>query len=175
MALLKIDESTLIQKIKFFILGKKKPNYLTRISVFIGFGTWLYFMIWQGLIFLSILLMDRLQNPKMINDTFNRLGYKYAFMHRWGMSTTKILSVHSIGVFILLSISLIGLVFIYRRKNKGYLLYLLGNSFYAGFTMILLGMNYFNEQISILDKFIFIGITAYFLIGAFVFKKSKVK
>jgi hypothetical protein len=172
MALLRIDERTLIQKIKFFILGKDKPNYLTRISVLIGFAIWLYFMIWQGLIFLSIVLMDRLKNPDMIADTFNRLGHKYAFMHRWGMSTTQTLSVHSIGVFILLSISLIGLIFIYRRKNTGYLLYLLGNSLYAGFTVILLGMDYFNEQISMIDKFIFIGITAYFVIGAFVFKKS---
>ena len=172
MVLLRIDERTLIQKIKFFILGKDKPNYLTRVSVLIGFGIWLYFMIWQGLIFLSILLMDRLQNPKMIAETFDRLGHKYAFMHRWGMNTTQILSAHSIGVFSLLSISLIGLIFIYRRKNSGYTLYLLGNSLYAGFTILLLGMNYFNEQISMLDKFIFIGISTYFMIGAFVFKKS---
>jgi len=171
MALLKINERTIVQKIKFFVLGKDKPNYLTRASVFIGFGFWLYFVMWQGLIFLSILLMDRLQNPKMIADTFDRLGHKYAFMHRWGMSTTQTLSVHSIGVFILLFISLVGLVFIYRRKNTGYFLYLIGNSLYAGFTIILLGMDYFNEQISMIDKFIFIGITVYFTIGMFVFKK----
>ena len=172
MALLRINERTLIQKIKRFILGKDKPNYLTRISVLIGFAIWLYFMIWQGLIFLSIVLMDRLKNPDMIADTFNRLGHKYAFMHRWGMSTTQTLSVHSIGVFILLSISVIGLIFIYRRKNTGYLLYLLGHSLYAGFTIILLGMDYFNEQISMIDKFIFIAITACFVIGVFVFKKA---
>jgi len=172
MALLQIDERTLIQKIKTFVLGKEKPNYLTRISVFFGFGIWLYFIIWQVLIFLSILLMNRLQNPKMIGDTFDRLGHKYAFMHRWVMNTTQTLSVHSIGVFILLCISLIGLVFIYRRKNTGYLLYLIGNFFYSVFTIILLGIPYFNEQISMIDKFVFIGITAYFLIGAFVFKKA---
>jgi hypothetical protein len=172
MELLKIDERTIIQKLKTFILGKDKPNYLTRISVFIGFGVWLYFIIWQGLIFLSILLMDRLQNPKMIADTFDRLGHKYSFMHRWGMTTTQTLSVHSIGIFILLSISLIGLIYIYRRKNAGYVLYLLGNGFFATFTIILLGMNYFNEQISMIDKLTFIVITAYFLVGAFIFKKS---
>jgi hypothetical protein len=172
MALLRIDERTLIQKIKRFILGKDKPNYLTRISVLVGFGIWLYFMVWQGLIFLSILLMDRLKNPEMISDTFNRLGHKYAFMHRWGMNTTQTLSIHSIGVFILLFISLIGLIFIYRRKNTGYLLYLIGNGLYIGFTILLLGLNYFNEQISMIDKIIFIGITTYFIIGAFVFKKS---
>jgi len=172
MALLQIDERTVIQKIKTFILGKDKPNYLTRISVVLGFGIWLYFIIWQGLIFLSIVLMDRLQNPKMIADTFDRLGHKYAFMHRWGTNTTQTLTIHSIGVFILLFISLIGLVFIYRRKNTGYLLYLIGNLFYAGFTITLLGIPYFNEQISTIDKFVFVGITTYFLIGAFVFKKA---
>lgn len=172
MALLKIDERTLVQKMKLVILGKNKPNYLTRISVLIGFVIWLYFIIWQGLIFLSILLMDRLKNPDMISDTFNRLGHKYAFMHRWGMNTTQILSAHSIGVFIFLFISLIGLIFIYRRKSTGYLLYLLSNTFYAVFTIILLGMDYFNEQISMIDKLIFLGITTYFVLGAFVFKKS---
>lgn len=172
MALLKIDERTLVQKIKYFILGKEKPNYLTRISVFIGFIVWLYFIVWQILIFLSILLMDRLQNPEMIANTFDRLGYKYSFMHRWGINTIQTLSVHSIGVFILLTISLIGLVFIYRRKNKGYLLYLIGNSLFALFTILFLGVDYFNEQISMIDKFLLLGITFYFLIGAFIFKKS---
>jgi len=172
MALLKIDERTLIQKIKFFILGKNKPNFLTKISVIFGFSVWLYFMIWQGLIFLSIVLMERLQNPKMIADTFDRLGHKYAFMHRWGMSTTQILTAHSIGVFILLFISLIGLIYIYRRKNIGYTLYIIGNGLVVGFTIVLLGLDYFNEQISMIDKFIFIGITAYFLLGAFIFKKN---
>ena len=172
MALLKIDERTLVQKFKIFILGKNKPNFLTRISVMIGFAVWLYFVIWQGLIFLSIVFMDKLQNPQMIADTFDRLGHKYAFMHRWGWNTTQILSIHSIGIFALLFISLIGLIYIYRRKNSGYLLYFLGNGTAVGFTIILLGMDYFNEQISLIDKLVFAGITLYFIIGAFIFKKD---
>lgn len=172
MALGRINERTLVQKFKRSILGPDKPGLPIRLSVVFGFFIWLYFTIWQVLIFLSIVLVDRLQNPEMIKDTFNRIGTKYAFMHRWGLDTLNTLLFHSAVVLGLYFISLLGLIFIYRQKRKGYILYLLGSVLSIAFTIVFLGTHYFSEQISLIDKIIFLITTLYFVIGLFLFKKK---
>jgi len=161
----------LVQKIKRFILGNEKPNFLIRISVMIGFFVWLYFLVWQILIFLSIVLVNRLQDPEMILTTFNRIGSKYAFMHRWGLDTISTLLLHSIVEIAMYSISLLGLIFIYRQKKSGHILYVLFNMLSLVFTILFLGIDYFNEQISLIDKIIFGLITIYFFITMFILKK----
>lgn len=171
MAIVRINERTLVQKVKRFILGSEKPELYTRISVIIGFSVWLYFTIWQILIFLSIVLVNRLQNPQMITDTFNRLGNKYAFMHRWGLDTLNTLLLHSTIVLGLYFLSLVGLIFIYRKKRLGYGMYLIGSGLIIAFTVIFLGQDYFIEQISLIDKVIFSITTLYFIVGSFLFKK----
>jgi len=172
MALVKINERTLVQKLKRFILGSEKPNFLIRMSVVIGFFIWLYFLVWQILIFLSIVLVNRLQDPDMVLSTFNRIGNKYAFMHRWGLDTISTLLVHSIAEIALFLISLLGLIFIYRQKKSGHLLYVLFNGLSIVFTILFLGLDYFKEQISLIDKIIFGSITLYFFIVMFIFKKN---
>lgn len=174
MALVRIDERTLVQKIKQAILGKEKPSLFRRISVLIGFGVWLYFAVWQGLIFLSIIFMDKLKNPEMIKDVFNRVGAKYTFMHRWGLKTIDVLTLHSLGMFVFYGLSLFALVLIYRQKKFGHILYFFSNSFAIIFTIIFLGWNYFNQEISMIDKIIFGAVTLYFTLGIFFFKKKKV-
>ncbi len=173
MALVKINEKTLIQKIKHLILGKEKPNFITRLSVLIGFGLWLFFSLWQTFILLSIILAKRLRNPEMITDTLNRIGNKYAFMHRWGLDTTNTLIINSIGLLILFGLSLIGLILIYKQKKRGYILYLIANTSAIAFTYVFLGHQYFIEQISLIDQILFAAITLYFLIGLFIIPKTK--
>jgi hypothetical protein len=170
MTLVKIDERTVVQKVKHFFLGKEKPNLFRRISVVFGFFIWLYFAIWQGLIFLSIVLMNRLQNPEMIQKTFDRIGAKYTFLHRWGLNTTDVLLYHSLGMFVFFGLSLFGLILIYRQKKSGHILYLFSNIFAVIFTIVLLGMNYFNQEISLIDKIIFTIVTLYFGFSIFSLK-----
>ena len=170
MVLVRINERTLVQKIKRFVLGSEKPELLIRLSVMVGFLVWLYFAIWEVLIFLSIVLVNRLKDPKMITDTFNRIGTKYAFMHRWGLDTLNTLLLHSTIVLGFYVLSLAGLVLIYRKIKRGYILYLLGNGLSVLFTFIFLGQDYFVEQISLIDKIIFLVVILYFMVGLFFFK-----
>ncbi len=173
MALVKIDERTVVQKVKQFILGKEKPHLFRRISVIIGFFIWLYFTVWQGLIFLSIVFMNRLQNPEMIKETFARVGAKYAFLHRWGLQTTDVLLYHSLGMFIFFGFSLFALVLIYRQKKIGHILFFFSQSLAVIFTLVFLGWDYFNQEISLIDKIIFGSVTLYFTLGIFFFKKKQ--
>lgn len=173
MALVKINERTVVQKVKRFFLGEDKPNLFRRISVLVGFFIWLYFTIWQALIFLSIVFMNRLQNPEMIQDAFSRIGAKYTFLHRWGLETTDALLYHSLGMFVFFGLSLLGLVLIYRQSKIGHILYFLSNVSAIIFTIIFLGMNYFNHEISLIDKIIYSSITLYLGLGIFFFKVKK--
>jgi len=172
MALVRINERTVVQKIKVFIIGDVKPKLITRIAVVLGFAVWLYFTIWQSLILLSILLVNRLQNPQMITDTFNRIGSKYGFINRWGLDTNNTLIVYSIVLLALFAVNLLGLIMIYRKNKLGYLIYLLTNGLAIAFTIIFLGTDYFNEQITMIDKITFISITAFFLLGFFIFNTT---
>jgi len=173
MALIKIDDRTIVQKIKRIILGKEKPNLFRRVSVLIGFVIWLYFTIWQGLIGISVIFADKLQNPELIKDSFNRIGAKYAFLHRWGMNTTEVLVAHSLVMFVFYGLSLFGLILIYRKQKIGHILYFFSNSIAIVFTIVFLGWRYFNYEITLVDKIIFASVTLYFALGIFFFKTKQ--
>ena len=176
MALVRIDEKTLIQKIKFLIIGNEKPNWATRVSVLIGFAIWIYYITYLSVIFLSILFVDKLENPELIRSTFGSIGGKYNFnilYESMNWAAIDVILYHALISICLLFISLLGLIFIYRRKKMGYILYLIGNSLTAIFTAIFLGLLYLKDQITMFDKLLFLGITVYFLIAMFFLKREK--
>ena len=176
MALVRINEKTLIQKIKTFIIGKEKPNWFTRLSVLAGFAIWFYYAIWHLLIFLSITFTDQLKNPALIRETYGKIGGKYNFNIRYqnmNWNTMDVVYMHAFIMLILLIVSLTGLVLIYRRKKWGYIIYLLGNVSIILFSLFFLGTAYFKEQISNFDKIMFLVVTIYFFIGMFFLKNTK--
>lgn len=167
---IKINEKTLVQKIKILVLGKEKPNLFTRFSVIIGFFIWLYFTVWQLLIFLSIVWVDKLENAKTIKKTFAIIGGKYGFNIKYGLDTMHILFYHSLAIFVLCFFSLVGLIFIYRQKRIGHIIFVLSNVINILFTIVFLGGTYYTEQISSFDKILFYLFTLYFAVVLFVFK-----
>jgi hypothetical protein len=178
MALVRIDEKTLIQKIKVFIIGNEKPNWLTRISIIVGFAIWLYFIIYLSIIFLSILFVDTLQDPELIKSTFGKIGGQYNFNIDYANLSWQAIDVifyHALISICLLGISLVGLILIYRRKKMGYILYLSGNAVTTLFTILFLGLTYFKDQITLTDKLLFAGITIYFLIAMIFLQGNKDK
>lgn len=175
MALVRINEKTLVQKIKAFIIGHQKPNWPTRLSVVLGFGIWLYFTVYFSIIFLSILFVDSLENPELIKSTFRKIGGKYNFninyaQYQW--EAIDVIFYHALIIIILLLTSLIGLVFIYRRKKTGYILYLSSNVLAGLFTLFFMGADYANEQITLFDKVLMAGISVYFLVIMFFLKRT---
>ena len=176
MALVRINEKTLIQKVKTFIIGKEKPNWLTRISVIFGFGIWLYFVVYLSIIFLSIMFVDKLENPDLIKSTFGKIGGQYNFnidYADFNWQAIDVIFYHAFISICLLFISLLGLVYIYRRQKIGYILYLTGNIGTVLFSIFFLGLAYFNDQISLTDKILFSGITLYFFGAMFLLKSDK--
>ena len=106
----------------------------------------------------------------MITTTFNRIGTKYAFMHRWGLDTTNTLLFYSIVVLSFYGLSLLGLVLVYKQKKRGFALYLLSYGFSFLFTIVFLGSDYFNEQISMFDKVLFASVWVFMFVNLFIIK-----
>ncbi|MFK8044700.1 MAG: hypothetical protein AB8B72_04355 [Crocinitomicaceae bacterium] len=176
MALVRIDEKTLVQKVKTVIIGKEKPNWATRISVLLGFGFWFFYMAYLCVILFSILFIDSLEDPDLIRNSFAKIGGSYNFNIKYadfGWTAIDVIYYHALFTIGLLMLSLLGMIFIYRRKQLGYLLYLTGNIGSIIFTLYFLGISYVNDQISVIDKYLFLGITVYFFIAMFLLKRNK--
>lgn len=163
----RIEKKNLLQKFLRLILGKEKPNFLTRISVLAGFIVWVYLVSWHIMTFLSIFLMDTLKHPEQIRATFYYVGSK-----EYGLSDTlNFLLIHSILEFIVFGVILIGLIMIWRRKRLGFLLYVFGNISTLIVTFFVLGYKYLINETGIFELIILICATLYFTIGLLLFDK----
>jgi len=176
MALVRIDEKTLVQKVKTAIIGNEKPNWPTRLSVLLGFGFWFFYMVYFCVIFFSIQFIDALEDPELIRNAFATIGGPYNFNIKYAnfnWTAIDVIYFHALFTIALLILSLLGLIFIYRRRKLGYILYLVGNIGTILFALYFLGSSYIQDQISALDKYLFAGITLYFLIAMFLLKSNK--
>ncbi len=63
-------KTTVFQRLKRALLGKKKPDFLTRMSVIVGFIVWLYLFSWHLLTLLSLILLANLHNAPNIRSHY---------------------------------------------------------------------------------------------------------
>jgi hypothetical protein len=170
-ALEKIVAVTIPQKIKGLILGKARPNLLTRVSVGAGLVVWIYLFSWHLLTFLSLQMMSGLK-PGWRRDVvpaFHRVGSKlYGYA-----DTVNMLSVHSLVQFLMYFMILLGLILIWRNKKLGFLLYIFGAIGSLIVTFIILGWEYLINETTPTDFVLILGSTLYFAIGAWWFYKWK--
>jgi len=174
-----IDESkiervvavTIPQKIKHLILGKERPNLLTRVSVGVVFIMWVYLFSWYLMTFLSLMMMNGLK-PGWRNDVipaFHRVGSKlYGYA-----DTVNMLTVHSLIQFAVFFIMLLGLILVWRKKRIGFIFYIAGAVGSLVATFIILGYDYLIAETTVVHWTLLIGSALYFTVGAWWFYKWK--
>lgn len=168
MALEKTVKTTLFQRFKRLVLGKERPNLLTRISVIIGFVGWLYLFSWHMITFLSLILLGNLKQSKDIRPAYQALGQKYGFV-----DTISALKIYSLVQVIIYCIILFGLILIWRKKKLGFLFYVSTFILSLLTTYFMMGFQYMKHEIPIFD-FILIGSSIlYFSIGLFWFYRKR--
>lgn len=166
----KIQKINILQRIWIFIIGTKKPNLLTQISVAIALCIWFYFFSWNLMSFLSMVLMDTLDHANELEMAFNRVGGRYQyFLH--GNITTWIL-VHAFLQIILSALSLIGLILIWRQIKSGFMLYIFSNAAVYVVMFFVMGPAYIWHETSLVDFVLLLMITLYFLTGYWLFYKK---
>jgi hypothetical protein len=166
----KIQKINIPQRIWIFIVGTEKPNMLTQISVAFGLCIWFYFFSWHLLTFLSLTMMENLDKANELDSAFNRIGGKYQMLLPGNITTY--LWIHSLIQLIVFSISLTGLILIWRKKKIGFLLYIFSNASTYIITFFVLGLAYMANELSFFDFVLLLGATLYFATGYWLFYKK---
>jgi hypothetical protein len=170
MALAAVEPKNLLQKVRRLILGKEKPNFLTRVSCGVGFVIWVYLVSWHFLTLIALLLYPSLKTGSdLVQANFVRVGGRYAM----GEDPIKLLIGHSAVQLILYFVMLVGLILIYRKKKLGFLLYVFGGLATPFVTLLLLGYLYMSAELAIGDTLLLAASIAYFGLGALIFYRNK--
>lgn len=170
MPLEKKEKLTPIQRLRRIILGREKPNRITRISVGIGFLIWVYLFSWPLLTSMALHLMDSLDHAEVIKGAYYQIGKRN---YRWDNEVILLLKIHNYVQLTCYFITLFGLILIYRKKRIGFLVYVLGNLLIVLSTILILKLKYFQFETSYTYVALMIGTTLYFSIGAVWFYKIK--
>ena len=170
MAIVKREKLTWFQRIRRLILGKEKPNRVTRISVSVGFFIWVILVSWHVMTLMVLTLMGTLKNGDKIKAAFLKLGSSLYDIP----NIINRLWIFTIAELVLFGVALIALILIYRKKRIGFLLYIIATPL----TVLIVipsfgGFKYFQHELGYWDL-ILPGITTlYFGIGALWFYKIK--
>ena len=175
MALEKVEKFNIFLRIRRFILGKEKPDLLTRASCLIVFIIWIYLISWQVLTFLSVMLVNTIEKtkgglngPATIKAAFQRVGSReYGFA-----DTMNRLTVHSTFQLILFAVALVGIILVYRKKRLGFFLYIIPLLLTFLATYFILGWSYIINEVSGTDTILLLMTVIYFGIGLFLFYRK---
>lgn len=166
----KIQPLNILQRIWIFILGTKRPNMLTQVSVIVAACVWLYFFSWHMLTLLTLSLMGSIDKSAELEAAFNRIGAHYQMLLPGNITTY--LWIHALVQLILLLISLTGLILIWRQKKIGFLLYIFSNAATYIATFFILGLAYMWNELAWMDFVLLLTVTLYFLTGYWLFYRK---
>lgn len=156
----------ILLKIRDFIFGKKRPEFYTRLTVYISALIWFIFLLWHTISFFAISFRNLIFNYKKIDVEqliFDR-GAALGFYQQQFLSLLLNFQLISIAAW---SSVFLGIVLIWRKK-RSFSIFLFGGIAVYYLAMILfLGFRYFNEDITWFDK---ISVSILLLItGAYYF------
>lgn len=144
------EESFLI-RLKHLIFGSKRPDIYTLSTFFVNLFIGFVFFLWEILSVIAITSRELIWQQKgvsveaIINDRGEQLGFTH------GKFIEYLTTVHSIGL-ICWGIFLIGLIFLYRKKEF-FIYFTVGPLvFYAGMLIFYLNFTYFLEDTTGFDK-----------------------
>jgi hypothetical protein len=169
MALERIKNRTLFQRIRYFIMGSVKPNLLTRVSVISGVVVWLYLFAWQLMSFIATFLIGNVHESGKIRSAFFDLGKE-----KYGLrDAVPMLKMHSLMQIVIYLLILASLILIWRKFKIGFLGYVVGNISSLLITVIMLGWVYLINEIPIFDFILIATSTLYFSVGLFIFYRKR--
>ncbi|WP_027420214.1 hypothetical protein [Crocinitomix catalasitica] len=170
MTLEKVQKHTFFQRFKNIVLGKTRPNILTRLSVIAGFAVWIYLISWHILTLISLVLVGNLKNGGYVKAAYENIGFKQYFY----FDTYQQLTIYTLAEILILFISLIGLVLIWRKKRIGFICYMLAQVALILTAYLYMGARFFELEFGYFDLILIASTILYFLIGLFIFHRKNV-
>lgn len=153
-----------------FVMGRRKPPFLTRAILLGAFAVFLYYFGWNIFRYLAITFIDSLDNPEDIKANLQAIGDPYGIDDALNTFPIYFLAIAGAQVLVLTSF-----VFIYRRKIWGYLLFFAGQGATLLAPLVIIGTDYFYQEIDIVDKVLPILISTVFMFSMFRLKNIRTK
>ncbi|WP_107037826.1 hypothetical protein [Brumimicrobium mesophilum] len=166
------DAIPLLVRIRLFILGKRKPDGFTRLVFTISLFSWLILSIWNAVSYFVLLTSDVIKQNKgfSVEDVIIKNGQNLGFN---GEEFLESISAFYFNSFFVWLIILFGLVLMYRKKTIYTFIVLGGLAFHFIYMFIVLGFQYFIEDVSLFDKILYAILVVITLIHSLLMKNEE--
>ncbi len=165
------DALPLFIRLRNYILGRRKPDGFTRISFMIALFIWLLLAVWNAISYFVLLSADVIYENKGISvKAIIRIhGKKMGFN---GQEFLESLTNFYLSNLFIWGVIFIGLVFMYR-KLKAYPLFIFGGLIvHFTYMFLILGLQYFIEDISFFDKISYVVFMGIVIIHSWLMNKE---
>ncbi|HZH86312.1 MAG TPA: hypothetical protein VFD77_03280 [Brumimicrobium sp.] len=155
------DAIPLLVRLRALILGKKKPDGFTRLMFSFSLFSWMLLTFWNAISYFVMLTSDIIEENKgfSVNDVIIRNGQNLGFNGAEFLSSITTFYFNSLFVWLFI---FVGLALMYRKKGIYTLFVLGGLAFHFIYMFVVLGFQYFIEDVSFFDKILYailIGVT----------------
>ena len=165
------DAIPLIVRIKKLILGEHKPDGFTRLMFSFSLFSWLLLAIWNAVSYFVLLTSDIIKENKgfYVNDVIIKNGHNLGFNGNEFLVSITTFYFNSLFIWLFI---LVGLILMYRKKQVYHFFVLGGLALNFTYMFIVLGFQYFIEDVSFFDKVLYAILTIVTVIHSFLMKKE---
>nr|WP_299206199.1 hypothetical protein [uncultured Brumimicrobium sp.] len=166
------DAIPLLVRLKTLILGKNKPDGFTRLMFTFSLFSWLLLTIWNAVSYFVLLTSDIIEENKgfSVKDVIIKNGQNLGFNGEEFLSSITTFYFNSLFVWLFI---FFGLVLMYRKKRIYTLVVLGGLAFHFIYMFIVLGFQYFIEDVSFFDKILYGILIVVAMIHSLLMSKEK--
>jgi hypothetical protein len=166
------DAIPLLVRIRKLILGKQKPDGFTRLMFSFSIFSWLMLTLWNAVSYFVLLTSDLIKENKgfSVDDVIIKNGQNLGFNGKEFLTSITTFYFNSLFVWLFI---FIGLTLMYRKKTVYTFIVLGGLAFHFIYMFIVLGFQYFIEDVSFFDKILYAVLIVVTLIHSFLMKKEK--
>ena len=166
------DAIPLLIKIRDFALGKKKPDGFTRLMFTISLFCWVLLSFWNGLSYFVLISSNIIEQYKgfSVNQIIIKNGQNLGFDGPEFLASITDFYFYSLFIWAFI---FIGLVFLYRKKQR-YIFFVLGGlTIQFTYMFYTLGFQYFLEDVSFFDKILYAVLILVTFLHSILMNKEK--
>jgi len=166
------DAIPLLVRIRTIILGKQKPDGFTRLMFSISLFSWFLLTMWNGISYFVLLTSEIIEENKgfSVNDVIIKNGQNLGFNGEEFLESITTFYFNSLFVWLFI---FIGLALMYRKKRLYTFIVLGGLGVHFIYMFIILGFQYFIEDVSFFDKILYALLIMVTIIHSFLMNKEK--
>src|SRR5690554_8069014 len=166
------DAIPLLVRIRTLILGKQKPDGFTRLMFSISLFSWFLLTMWNGISYFVLLTSEIIEENKgfSVNDVIIKNGQNLGFNGEEFLESITTFYFNSLFVWLFI---FIGLALMYRKKRLYTFIVLGGLGVHFIYMFIVLGFQYFIEDVSFFDKILYAILIVSTMIHSLLMNKEK--